>query len=89
MTLRGIRMTCPNCGSDNISGTEYIETETERENCNTGNACCGTLLLGWPGLLCGFCRRNEYETVSRKVSYYCNECGHQWTPIKLRKELWE
>ena len=54
---------CPRCGSSHISAN--------KKGVDAGNACCGALLFGPLGLLCGF-------TESNKVLVTCLKCGHQW-----------
>ena len=46
-------MKCPNCGSTNISS--ITDTHTHTKGFDGGDACCGYLLFGWPGILCGLC----------------------------------
>ena len=43
-------MRCPNCGSTNISS--IVDTKTRTKGFDGGDACCGYLLFGWPGILC-------------------------------------
>ena len=52
---------CPKCGSPHVSAN--------KKGMDAGNACCGALLLGPFGLLCG---------LSDKVVVTCLKCGHQW-----------
>jgi tellurium resistance protein TerD len=54
---------CPRCGSSQISAN--------KKGVDAGNACCGALLFGPLGLLCGM-------TDSNKVIVTCLNCGHQW-----------
>ena len=46
-------MKCPNCGSENC---QYVATtETHGKSFSVSNACCGSILLGPIGVLCGAC----------------------------------
>ena len=46
-------MKCPNCGSENC---QFIATtETHGKSFSFSNACCGSILLGPIGILCGAC----------------------------------
>jgi hypothetical protein len=55
---------CPKCGSAQLS--------VNRKGFGGGGACCGALLLGPLGALCGFAGAN-------KVLVTCLKCGHQWS----------
>lgn len=58
-------MKCPNCGSENC---QYITTtETHGGGISWGDACCGTVLLGPVGILCGFCG----SEVHTRTKEYC------------------
>lgn len=52
---------CPKCGSSHISAN--------KKGVDATGACCGALLLGPLGLLCG---------VTDKVVVTCLKCGYQW-----------
>ena len=52
---------CPKCGSTHLS--------SNKKGVNAGDACCGALLLGPLGLLCG---------ITDKVVVTCLKCGYQW-----------
>ena len=55
---------CPRCQSNQIS--------TQKKGMSGGSACCGALLVGPLGLLCGLQGAN-------KVIVTCLKCGHQWS----------
>jgi DNA-directed RNA polymerase subunit M/transcription elongation factor TFIIS len=59
---------CPNCGSEKI----YLRTR-ESGGFDTSNACCGYILLGPLGLLCGLASDRESITVRK-----CKNCGHEF-----------
>ncbi len=54
---------CPKCGGTHITAN--------KRGMKGSNACCGALLLGPLGLLCGLSGAN-------KVIVTCLHCGHQW-----------
>ena len=54
---------CPKCGSTSIQG--------ERAGFGAGKGCCGWIMLGPIGLLCGACGKN-------KMYSHCLRCGHKW-----------
>jgi len=55
---------CPKCGCTQLS--------TQKKGMSGGCACCGALLVGPLGLLCGLKGAN-------KVIITCLKCGHQWS----------
>lgn len=59
---------CPKCGSDNI---QFVH-ETEKRGFKVGDSCCGYILLGPLGLLCGACGMNKESSTEFWV---CNRCG--------------
>lgn len=54
-------MRCPRCGSENISS--IVNTNTHTKGFDGGDACCGYLLFGWPGILCGLCNTGDTTTT--------------------------
>ena len=63
MRKAGVIPSCPKCGSPAVSG--------QKEGYQAGAGCCGGMLLGPLGLLCGFVGADE-------VSVHCLNCGHKW-----------
>lgn len=59
---------CPKCDSKNI-----IHIRSESSDFKAKSACCGYLLFGPLGLLCGM-------VDNEKVDYHkkCNNCGHEF-----------
>jgi len=64
-------MRCPNCNSDHVQ----FATKTSGSSFGSGEACCGFLLMGPLGLLCGFCGSD----VSTDEFWICQECGHKFS----------
>jgi ribosomal protein L7/L12 len=63
----GKKITCPRCGSDNV----HFITVQSSQNFDKGDACCGYLLCGPLGLLCGVKGKNENKTVRKCMN--CNQ----------------
>lgn len=61
-------MKCPFCGSDHV---QYV-AHTTRTNFGKSEACCGYLLMGPMGLLCGLCGQSE----STNEYWVCHDCGN-------------
>lgn len=60
---------CPSCGSKNIDFVTYQASS----NFDKGDACCGYLLCGPLGLLCGAKDNTEAKTVRK-----CKKCGKEF-----------
>lgn len=65
------RIKCPKCGSDKIS----LVSDTQKKGFSTGNACCGYMLLGPLGFLCGSIGSNKTKTTEYWV---CGGCGNHF-----------
>lgn len=65
------KIRCPKCGSSSVVLT--------KKGYNASGACCGSLLLGPFGLLCGATDANKLDNV-------CQQCGHKWELKKTRKK---
>lgn len=67
-------MRCPKCGKQNC---HYVATsKTKVTGFSGGNACCGFLLMGPMGLLCGMCGMGS-ETTNNEY-WICNDCGQKF-----------
>ena len=60
---------CPKCGSTNI----HFVTRDTSTGFNAENACCGYMLCGPIGLLCGVDNDRKVETVRK-----CMNCNHEF-----------
>ena len=67
-------MKCPNCGGENCQIINEISTEGT--NYDVANGCCGAILLGPLGLLCGLNGAGK-QTVNTNY-WVCNRCGYKW-----------
>lgn len=63
------RVLCPRCGSDNI----HFITVQASQNFDKSDACCGYLLCGPLGLLCGVKDKTESKTVRK-----CMNCNNEF-----------
>ncbi len=71
-------MKCPNCGSENVN---YI-TNTTTKGFGSAKACCGFLIWGWIGVLCGLCGMGKQNT---KEYWICNNCGNKFQSKDIKK----
>jgi DNA-directed RNA polymerase subunit M/transcription elongation factor TFIIS len=62
------QVTCPRCGSTEI----YFMTR-EKGGFDASNACCGYIILGPLGLLCGLASDRESVTMRK-----CKNCGNEF-----------
>jgi len=56
---------CPNCGSASV--------HADKRGYKAGSGCCGYLMCGPLGFLCG-------QTGANKLQITCMKCGHSWKP---------
>ena len=74
-------MKCPNCGSENC---HFISTtETHRTGFSAGKACCGTLLMGPAGMICGLCGTDVKSHT--KEYWICDSCGNKFSQIEAEE----
>ena len=64
-------MCCPNCGSYNMQVLQ--ETKTSGKDFSGARGCCGYILLGPLGILCGSCGKGK-QTMTDSF-WLCNQCG--------------
>ena len=67
-------MRCPKCGNDYCQIIN--ETNTTGKDFSAGKGCCGAILFGPIGVLCGAC--GEGRKVNTKTYWICNDCGHKF-----------
>ena len=72
-------MVCPKCGSENVQ----FATNTSGGGYSAGNGCCGYMLLGPLGLLCG-AFGSQTET---KEFWVCNNCGHKFSDDEAKETM--
>lgn len=77
-------MRCPKCGSTNcqVFVTNNVKIHSSTKGLSAGKACCGTLLLGPIGLLCGACgagKSNTWSEEEQQEYWICQNCGSKFT----------
>ncbi len=60
-------MICPKCESENCS----FHSSTHTTSGSFCDGCCGFLIFGPIGILCGLCRKDS----TTKEFWVCNDCG--------------
>lgn len=65
---------CPRCGSHDIMPVS--EVSTKGKDFNASDACCGFLLLGPLGLLCGATGKGKQTTTD--TYWMCKGCGNKF-----------
>ncbi len=67
-------MICPKCGENN---SQIInEVTTTGKDFSAGKGCCGAILMGPIGILCGAC--GEGKKTHNNQYWICNNCGNKW-----------
>ncbi|MBQ2938438.1 MAG: hypothetical protein IJE05_06155 [Clostridia bacterium] len=67
-------MKCPKCGENN---SQIInEVTTTGKDFSAGKGCCGAILMGPIGILCGAC--GEGKQTHNNQYWVCNNCGNKW-----------
>lgn len=67
-------MNCPKCGNSNVQMIN--ETSTKGKDFSASKGCCGMILMGPFGLLCGLCGKGK-QVVNTNY-WVCNQCGTKW-----------
>ena len=74
----GTGIFCPKCHSYDLDETSETETKVSGGGYGFGSGCCGWILLGPIGLLCGFCGRGVKSSSTTRELWKCNSCGHKF-----------
>lgn len=70
---------CPKCGSNNIQVVTNVVDNTKVQGYGLGKGCCGSVLMGPFGLLCGLCGMgNKKGSINTAHSRVCANCGHKF-----------
>ena len=72
-------MICPNCESENCN---FI-SQTHTSSGSFADGCCGFILFGPIGILCGLCGKD----TTTKEFWICNDCGCKFQQGLERKTL--
>lgn len=68
-------MKCPKCGENN---SQIInEVTTSGKDFSAGKGCCGAILMGPIGILCGSCGKGKQ--IHNNQYWVCNNCGNKWS----------
>lgn len=67
-------MKCPKCG--NINMLLMPEYKTKGKDFHAGTGCCGAVIFGPIGILCGLCGKGK-RTVATNY-WYCTCCNNKF-----------
>ena len=67
-------MQCPKCGNSNLQAV--TETSTKGKDFSAGKGCCGALMLGPLGVLCGACGKGKQ--IYSTTYWLCQDCGNKF-----------
>lgn len=67
-------MRCPGCGNEHCQ--IITETKTTGKDFSASKGCCGALLLGPIGILCGAC--GEGKQIHSENFWICTNCGKKF-----------
>lgn len=67
-------MKCRKCGSENCQIINEVHTTGTDFSASQG--CCGYILFGPLGILCGVCGQGR-QTYNTQY-WVCNNCGNKW-----------
>jgi hypothetical protein len=66
-------MKCPKCGNEHCNVINEVQSSGKDFSASKG--CCGYILLGPLGILCGACGGRKIRNTNYWV---CNDCGNKW-----------
>lgn len=69
-----MKMKCPSCGGNDCQLT--TETKTTGKDFSASKGCCGAILLGPIGVLCGLC--GEGKQTNSTSFWVCSNCGKKF-----------
>lgn len=69
---------CPKCRSKDVLPLSETETEVSGGGYGVGSGCCGWILLGPIGLLCGLCGRETKVNSKTRHFWICKSCEHKF-----------
>lgn len=72
------RLECPNCHSTDLIPITETKTDVSGGGYGVGKGCCGWILLGPLGLLCGLCGTGVKSQSTTITSWVCRSCGHKF-----------
>lgn len=72
------KLECPNCHSSNLIPVSETKTDVSGGGYRAGKGCCGWILLGPLGLLCGLCGTDVKSQSKTITSWVCKDCGNKF-----------
>lgn len=76
------RIECPNCHSLNLIPVSETQTYVSGSGYGVGKGCCGYILLGPLGLLCGLCGTGATSQTTTSTWWVCKDCGNKFRDPK-------
>jgi len=67
-------MKCPKCGNTNLQVT--TETTTKGKDYHASRGCCGAIIFGPIGVICGLCGKGK--RINSTSYWMCPECGNKF-----------
>ncbi len=68
---------CPHCNTMGCTPLQKNTTKITNSNFNWSSGCCGLLLMGPFGLLCGLCGKGTKVDIQNETWWICMKCGRQ------------
>ncbi len=79
---------CPHCGNRELQVQTETNVQTSGKGYSASKGCCGYMLLGPLGLLCGSCGQGQKTTTTNTTYWTCPKCGNRFrSPNDLREEI--
>lgn len=80
---------CPFCGEPACHPLQKNETTVTNKSYGWGSGCCGMLLLGPFGLLCGLCGKGSKVESKSELWWVCKKCGKAHIALADALKKWE
>ena len=81
--------TCPFCNEPGCQPLQKSETTVTNKSYGWGSGCCGMLLLGPFGLLCGLCGKGSKVESKSELWWVCKKCGKAHIALADALKKWE
>lgn len=82
------RLRCPKCHSSDLIPITETTTDVSGGGYGVGKGCCGWILFGPLGLLCGLCGSGVKTNTKTSTSWVCKNCGHKFqNPLDSESKL--
>ena len=80
---------CPFCGEPACHPLQKNETTVTNKSYGWGSGCCGMILLGPFGLLCGLCGKGSKVESKSELWWVCKKCGKAHIALVDALKKWE